>query len=284
MTDDIPLNSGSGGPSVRAYSDGSVDYPAGLVAYPTGGSTGAWTLQVVDLTHGLPVVGQTGAAFPVTDNSGSLTVDNGGTFAVQAAQSGTWNIGTITTLTGITNAVAVTDNGGSLTVDGTVAVIGTFWQATQPVSIATAPVLVAGSAIIGKVGIDQTTPGTTNGVQVNAALPAGANTIGTVSITDISAAEYETVAASATDQALGATGATGDYLAGILIVPATTAAGAVSIKDGSGSAISLFAGGGVTALTTLIPFFVPLGIKSTGGAWKVTTGSNVSAIGVGNFT
>ena len=26
------------------------------------------------------------------------------------------------------------------------------------------------------------------------------------------------------------------------------------------------------------------GIKSTGGAWKVTTGSNVSAIGVGNFT
>ncbi|HEX4043276.1 MAG TPA: hypothetical protein VHY10_16380 [Xanthobacteraceae bacterium] len=39
--------------------------------------------------------------------------------------------------------------------------------------------LGAGSAIIGKVGIDQTTPGTTNGVQVNAALPAGTNKIGT---------------------------------------------------------------------------------------------------------
>lgn len=38
--------------------------------------------------------------------------------------------------------------------------------------------LQAGSAIVGKVGIDQTTPGTTNGVQVNAALPAGTNTIG----------------------------------------------------------------------------------------------------------
>lgn len=37
---------------------------------------------------------------------------------------------------------------------------------TQPVSIATAPVLVAGSAIIGKVGIDQTTPGTTNKVSI----------------------------------------------------------------------------------------------------------------------
>jgi len=36
----------------------------------------------------------------------------------------------------------------------------------------------AGSNIIGRVGIDQTTPGTTNGVQVNAALPAGTNLVG----------------------------------------------------------------------------------------------------------
>jgi len=119
---------------------------------------------------------------------------------------------------------------------------------------------------------------------VEGATPAGSNTIGTVSLTDISAAEYETVAASQTDQALGATGATGDYLAGVLIVPATVAAGAVSIKDGAGSAISLYPGGATTPLLTLHPFFVPLGIKSTGGAWKVTTGTNVSAIAVGNFT
>lgn len=45
---------------------------------------------------------------------------------------------------------------------------------TQPVSIATAPVLVAGSAIIGKVGIDQTTPGTTNGTQDAASSATGA--------------------------------------------------------------------------------------------------------------
>jgi hypothetical protein len=31
------------------------------------------------------------SSIPVTDNGGSLTVDNGGTFAVQAAQSGTWS-------------------------------------------------------------------------------------------------------------------------------------------------------------------------------------------------
>ncbi len=61
-------------------------------------------------------------------------------------------------------------------------VSGTFWQTTQPVSLSTLPALTAGSAIIGNVRIDQTTPGTTNGVQVNAALPVGTNVIGKVSI------------------------------------------------------------------------------------------------------
>jgi hypothetical protein len=40
---------------------------------------------------------------------------------VAATQSGTWDVATVTAVTGITNAVAVTDNNGSLTVDGTVA-------------------------------------------------------------------------------------------------------------------------------------------------------------------
>ena len=95
---------------------------------------------------------------------------------------------------------------------------------------------------------------------------------------------YETVAASQTDQAMGATGATGDYLNGVLVVPGTTAAGAVSIKDGSGSSITIFSGGGTTALTTLTPFFVRIGANSTSGAWKITTGANVTAIGLGQFT
>jgi hypothetical protein len=42
--------------------------------------------------------------------------------------------------------------------------------------------LNAGANVVGKVGIDQTTPGTTNGVQVNAALPAGANRIGKTTV------------------------------------------------------------------------------------------------------
>jgi hypothetical protein len=59
----------------------------------------------------------------------------------------------------LTTPLNVTGSGG------TFPVTGTFWQSTQPVSIATAPALVAGSATIGKVGIDQSAPGTTNGVQ-----------------------------------------------------------------------------------------------------------------------
>ena len=56
------------------------------------------------------------SAVPVSDGGGALTVDG----TVAATQSGTWNVGTVTAVTGITNPVAVTDNSGSLTVDGTV--------------------------------------------------------------------------------------------------------------------------------------------------------------------
>lgn len=70
-------------------------------------------------------------AVPVTDNSGSLTVDNGGTFAVQAAQSGTWTVQpgntantTAWKVDASSVAVPITDNSGSITVDngGTFAV------------------------------------------------------------------------------------------------------------------------------------------------------------------
>lgn len=67
--------------------------------------------------------------FPVSDNGGSLTVDNGGTFAVQAAQSGTWTVQpgntantTAWKVDASSVAVPITDNSGSLTVDNA----GTF--------------------------------------------------------------------------------------------------------------------------------------------------------------
>lgn len=94
--------------------------------------------------------------------------------------------------------------------------------------------------------------------------------------------EYETVAASQTAQVLGATGAAGDDIDGILVIPATTSPGNVLLLDGATS-ITVFAGG-ASSVSNLVPFFIPLGIRSVSGAWKITTGANVSCIGIGNFT
>jgi hypothetical protein len=94
--------------------------------------------------------------------------------------------------------------------------------------------------------------------------------------------EYETVAASQTAQVLGATGATGDFLSGILVIPATTSPGNVLLLDNATS-ITVFTGG-ATSVSNLVPFFIPLGMFSVSGAWKLTTGANVSCIGIGNFT
>jgi hypothetical protein len=94
--------------------------------------------------------------------------------------------------------------------------------------------------------------------------------------------DYETVAASQTAQVLGGSGATGDYLAGLLVTPASLSPGVVTILDNATS-INLFAGG-TDSVTTLIPFFVPIGAKSVSGAWKCTTGASVSVLAIGSFT
>ncbi len=96
------------------------------------------------------------------------------------------------------------------------------------------------------------------------------------------AGEYETVAAGQTAQVLGPTGAVGDYIRGILIIPGTTSPGAIALLDDSTS-ITIFTGG-ATSVSNLVPFFIPLGLISVNGAWKLTTGSNVSCIAIGDFT
>jgi hypothetical protein len=98
--------------------------------------------------------------------------------------------------------------------------------------------------------------------------------------------QRETVAASQTDQVLGATGAVGDVLDGLLVVPATTSPGNVLIQDGNGTEITVFLGG-ATSVADLKPFFIPLGLIALAGTtpgWKITTGANVSVIAVGKFT
>jgi len=94
--------------------------------------------------------------------------------------------------------------------------------------------------------------------------------------------DYETVAASQTAQVLGGTGATGDFISHILVVPATTSPGNVLLLDNATS-ITVFAGG-ASSVSNLVPFVIPLNLYSVSGALKITTGANVSVVAVGSFS
>lgn len=89
---------------------------------------------------------------------------------------------------------------------------------------------------------------------------------------------YETVAASQTDQALGATGGAGDLLHRLVITVATAATGTVSVKDGGGSAIPITA-----ANTPIGVYSVELNARSLVGAWSVTTGAGATVVAIGDF-
>ena len=98
---------------------------------------------------------------------------------------------------------------------------------------------------------------------------------------DIAIKGYETVAASQTAQVLGVSGARGDYIERLIIVPASASPGAVDLLDNATS-INILPGG-ASSLTELKPIVVELHMVSVSGAWKVTTGANVSVIAVGDF-
>jgi hypothetical protein len=95
--------------------------------------------------------------------------------------------------------------------------------------------------------------------------------------------KYVSVPASQTNFLLGSTGAIGDYLANLLIVPVSTSPGLISISDGAGAPIVIFEGG-AEAVNDLTPFTINIGLPSTSGGWHVTTGTSVSVLAAGNFT
>lgn len=95
---------------------------------------------------------------------------------------------------------------------------------------------------------------------------------------------YETVAASQSDQILGATGGVGDYLDHLIITVGTAATAATSIKDGNGSSIPILPnspGGGIGV------YIVPINavcVNATTPGWKVTTGAGSTVMAIGRFT
>lgn len=203
------------------------------------------------------------AAVGGTLTVGSHEVTNAGTFAVQAAQSGTWTVQPGNTAN--TTAWLVTGTGGTFPATQS----GTWNIGTVTAVTGITNALPAGTNAIGKLAAN-------SGVDIG--------DVDVTSLTGIIApnGEYETVAASQTAQVLGATGGTGDYLDHLVVVPASTSPGNVIILDNATS-ITVFAGG-TDSVLTLHPFTIDIRAYSTSGAWKVTTGGNVSVFAVGNFS
>lgn len=209
-TDNTTLNAGTGGETIRSLADASnINWPVGVTAYATTLSAGANVLAPVTPTAGLPVQPQTGATWAVTGTFWQATqpvsvatipshdVTNAGTFAVQAAQAGVWNItnisGTVSLPTGAaTSAKQDTGNTSLASIDGKTPALGqALAAASVPVVLTAAqlttltpPAAITGysteatlSTLNGKV-----TACNTGAVTISAALPAGANTIGAVTI------------------------------------------------------------------------------------------------------
>ena len=94
--------------------------------------------------------------------------------------------------------------------------------------------------------------------------------------------DYQMVAASASAFTLGSSGATGDYISHLVIIPETTSPGVVTLVDGS-SANIIFTGG-ASSVSSLVPFMIVIGAKSRNGPWKITNGTNVHVVAVGRFS
>lgn len=95
------------------------------------------------------------------------------------------------------------------------------------------------------------------------------------------AVQYETVAASQTDQVLGATGGAGDWLEQIICTVGTAATAQTQIQDGDGTAYTILPnspGGGVGV------YVIPIRAASVIGAWSVTTGAGVTVFATGRFS
>lgn len=96
--------------------------------------------------------------------------------------------------------------------------------------------------------------------------------------------DYKHIAASS-NLSVGAlgTGAVGDHLAKVTIMPATTSPGSVTIKDGALGNITLFPGG-ATSVASLAPITSEVAMTSANGGLAIATGANVSVLASGKFT
>lgn len=286
MADNTTLNAGTGGDVIATDDIGGVKYPRSKVGY---GADGAY--QDVDATHGMPVNIVTPTAVPVTDNSGSLTVDgpltdtelraspvpvSAAALPLPADAATQTTLAAILAQCNITMSAlrdAITGAGAAaktladvVTALASVAVTGPLTDAelrAADVKVtldSEAVVLGAGSAIAGKVGIDQTTPGITNRVDVGSALPAGNNNIGDVDVATVPADPFGANADAAS--------ATGSLSAKLRYLAATGIAGMTALPAGTNLLGAIAAALSTSAIyngtTALTPKYAIIGSSSAG--------------------
>ena len=180
-------------------------------------------------------------------------------------------------------------------------VTGNFYQATQPVSgpltdtqlratavpvsgpitsaqmsalnPATTTLQTALNTLIGAASAGAWASGDSSLMSLLKAIATAANaTAPTIVVQEAPSWVY--IPASFTDTAGGNAN---DLLDCLLVIPATTSPGAVSIEDGAGTNYTLFAGG-ATSVSTLIPFPIDMRNIAAGTGWEITTGANVAVI------
>lgn len=187
MADNFIANAGSGGSTFAADDISSVLFPRTKIVIGADGTNDG----DVSSANPMPITGTVTAVTSITndvsiaDGGNSITVDNGGTFAVQAGQSGTWNVtnisGTVSLPTGAATAAnQTTGNGHLATLAGAVA--GTEVQVDIVAS------LPAGTNAIGKLAAN-------DGVDIGdvdvTSIAAGTNTVGGVIAQQSTSAAYD---------------------------------------------------------------------------------------------
>jgi len=140
----VQIVDGSG--SQIASFGGGTQYTEGDTDASITGTAMLWedtgdTLRAVSAAKPLPI-GDAGGSITVDGtvafSNTTIAVTNAGTFAVQAAQSGTWNVGTVTAVTTITNPVtAVGAAAHDAVVSGNPVLMGGYASAAAPSVVAT---------------------------------------------------------------------------------------------------------------------------------------------------
>lgn len=187
---------------------------AGATAYGTAGASNAAVLSVQGIASGtaLPVSGTVAATqsgtWNVTNISGTVSLPTGAATSANQTSQITQETAINTVLGAQADAVCGTAT-GTCTLQALIKFLNTAATASTP----------AGTAIIGKVGIDQTTPGTTNAV----APTAGELHLGELGSNQIKVQVAQTVTASA-------------YSAGNALGGLMTVANAARVSGSAGAA------------------------------------------------